>query len=272
MRLAREALTLARETRDPEALASVLARGWVLIDGSTPFLDELQALNDEAEVGRPRGREPGRLADALHDGAYYAACRGDRATFEEKLDEAARIYGTLRRPIFDWVVTQRRHRTAPSTTANCDRAEQLADADGRARPPRRRPRERHLRRLRRPAVPDPPRAGPPRRDGADCSPAWSESTPDIPLLRLVLHRRAGRDRPTRRGPPALRMAHRQRLRERSARPRVRRHAVRARALRLRPPATHGAPATTSTSIWHPSRARSTGADRRSPTPTTSGWR
>ncbi len=104
MVLARDALTLARETRDPEALALVLARGWVLIDGSTPFLAELQALTDEGEsVARDMGN-PARLADALHDGAYYAACRGDRATFEAKLDAAARIYGTLRRPLSDWVV------------------------------------------------------------------------------------------------------------------------------------------------------------------------
>ena len=79
MRLAREALSLARETRDPDALALVLSRGWVLIDGSTPFLDELKALNDEAEAVAREVGDPVRLADALHDGAYYAACRGDRA-------------------------------------------------------------------------------------------------------------------------------------------------------------------------------------------------
>src|SRR5258705_3327407 len=103
MRHAREALTMARETRDPEALALVLARGWVLIDGSMPFLDELQALTDEGElVAREMGNQHG-LADALHDGAYYAACRGDREVFEARLDEAARIYATLRRPLSDWV-------------------------------------------------------------------------------------------------------------------------------------------------------------------------
>jgi hypothetical protein len=102
--VAREALALARETRDPEALALVLTRGWTLIDGSVPFLDDLKALNDEAEsVARDAG-DPVALADALHMNAFNAACRGDRATFEARIDESARIYTSLRRPLFDWTV------------------------------------------------------------------------------------------------------------------------------------------------------------------------
>ena len=101
--IAREALALARETRDSEALALVLTRGWTLIDGSVPFLDEMKALNDEAEsVARDVG-DPAALADALRMNAFNAACRGNRAMFEAKLDEAAGIYGSLRRPLFDWI-------------------------------------------------------------------------------------------------------------------------------------------------------------------------
>jgi len=102
MRLAQEALALARETRDPAALAPVLARAWTLIDGSVPCLDELQTLYEEGEYV---ARECGNLVD-LHDVlrlvGYTAACRGDQATFETKLDEAARIGDSLRRPTFDF--------------------------------------------------------------------------------------------------------------------------------------------------------------------------
>ncbi|HEY5173916.1 MAG TPA: hypothetical protein VIK54_19475, partial [Acidimicrobiia bacterium] len=103
MRLAREALALARETRDPEALSVVLSRGWALIDGSKPFDVELGALQEEAEaVARATG-DPVALAEALHYNAFGAACRGDRTTYEAKLDESVRIFSALRRPLFDWV-------------------------------------------------------------------------------------------------------------------------------------------------------------------------
>jgi class 3 adenylate cyclase/tetratricopeptide (TPR) repeat protein len=183
MALAREALTLARETRDPEALALVLARGWVLIDGSTPFLDELQALTDEGEsVAREMGNTA-RLADALHDGAYYAACRGDRATFEAKLDAAARIYGTLRRPISDWTVNNDATHRAEHH-GDLDRAEQFSG---------------HTVELgRRADIPENAvfvvvggqlyqirRAQGRLDEMVPTLAALSESTPDIPLLRLV---------------------------------------------------------------------------------------
>jgi class 3 adenylate cyclase/tetratricopeptide (TPR) repeat protein len=103
MRLARDALALARETRDPEALAIVLTRGWVLVDGSTPHIDELQALQEEAEaVARELGN-PAALAEALHYRAFNAAMRGDRALFEQMFDESTRLYDSLRRPYYDWV-------------------------------------------------------------------------------------------------------------------------------------------------------------------------
>src|SRR5207244_9401204 len=44
MRLAREALAMARETRDPDALSLVLARSWALVDGSKPYAAELESL------------------------------------------------------------------------------------------------------------------------------------------------------------------------------------------------------------------------------------
>jgi class 3 adenylate cyclase/tetratricopeptide (TPR) repeat protein len=103
MQVAREALALARETRDPDALATVLARGWVLVDGSKPHVEELRALHEEAEgVARELGN-PAALAEALHYRAFSAALCGDRALFEEKLAESTRLYDSLRRPMYDWI-------------------------------------------------------------------------------------------------------------------------------------------------------------------------
>jgi class 3 adenylate cyclase len=184
MRLAREALALARETRDPDALSNVLSRGWALIDGSVPFLDELESLNAEAEsVARAAGNSAA-LAEALHLGAFSAACRGDRAAFEARLDESGRIYTALRRPAFDWIV----HCAAVA------RAEHLGELD-------------RAERLALQTTEIGRRAGHPesaavvtaggqmyqirRAQGrldemVDALAALAESTPDIPLLRLVL--------------------------------------------------------------------------------------
>lgn len=125
MRLARQALALARETRDPDALALVAAHGWALVDGSVPCLDELQALHHEAEGAARTSGNPATLAVALHMGAFSAACRGDRAAFEAKLDESMRLYDALRRPYFDWIT----HNDATARAehhGDLDRAEQLA--------------------------------------------------------------------------------------------------------------------------------------------------
>jgi class 3 adenylate cyclase/tetratricopeptide (TPR) repeat protein len=103
MRSARDALTLARDTHDAEALTAVLTRGWALVDGSRPYLDELRALVDEAEAVARESGDSAELAEALHYGAFNAACRGERAQFEEKFDESKRLYDSLRRPYFDWV-------------------------------------------------------------------------------------------------------------------------------------------------------------------------
>ena len=183
MRLAREALTMARETRDPGALALVLARGWVLIDGSLPFLDELQALTAEGEaVAREIGNQQG-LAEAIHDAAYYAACRGDRDVFEAKLDEAARIFGTLRRPMSDWVANNDIVNRAEHF-GELERAEQFAaqtvELGGRADVP-----ENGILVVAGGQLYQIRRAQGRLDEMLPTLAALSESTPDIPLLRLV---------------------------------------------------------------------------------------
>ena len=48
MRLAREALTLARETRDPGALNLVLRRSWSLVDGEHAVPAEIDSWSTKA--------------------------------------------------------------------------------------------------------------------------------------------------------------------------------------------------------------------------------
>ena len=142
--------------------------------------------------------------------------------------------------------------------------------DRRVRPPRRRPAQCHLERRRRPALPDPPRAGPARRDGATARrPGRGDA--DMPLLRLVLTGRARGDRPNRRGPAALHVARRQRMRQRAARHRVPGHAVRARPHGVRHPATRRQLLDYIYERLAPFAGTFNWSGQSSPTPTTSGW-
>ncbi len=50
MQLAREALMIARESQDPNALHLVLTRSWALLDGSQPMVGPVETLAAEAEV------------------------------------------------------------------------------------------------------------------------------------------------------------------------------------------------------------------------------
>ena len=103
MRVGREALAMARTTRDPQALSAVLAAGWVLVDGSVPFLEEVGRLNDEAEAVARKQQDPVALVRALRGQMFNAACRGRKDEFDERLEASARIVDGLRRPLFSWL-------------------------------------------------------------------------------------------------------------------------------------------------------------------------
>jgi tetratricopeptide (TPR) repeat protein len=112
MRLGREALALARETGDPDALSTVLTRAWALIDGSEPFWPELRSLYEEAErVAREAG-DPADLAGALHFSGFAGACRGERALADDKIAESIRLHDSLRRPYYDWTACLQRQALA----------------------------------------------------------------------------------------------------------------------------------------------------------------
>ncbi len=100
--LANEALAMARRTRDPDALSQVLVRAWALIDGSSPFLDQLAALNAEAERAAIQSGDPVALVAAHRGTGFVAACVGDRDEMQARFEIASRMSSELRRPYHLW--------------------------------------------------------------------------------------------------------------------------------------------------------------------------
>jgi hypothetical protein len=100
-RLATDALAMARETGDPEALKAALLGGWTLIDGSSPFLDEMRSLYDEAES--QAGDDP--VANLyVHRGQLaFAAVQGDQAEMRRRLAMVLDIADDLRQPRFEFI-------------------------------------------------------------------------------------------------------------------------------------------------------------------------
>jgi class 3 adenylate cyclase len=125
MRLAAEALELARATRDFEAVGLVLRRSWALLDYSAPRVDEMLALYDEAEVNALETKDPGALWDVLRGRAYTSACRGDGAALVENLQAAQRVVDTMRRPRASWLMRSDIAALA-AFHGELDRAEQVA--------------------------------------------------------------------------------------------------------------------------------------------------
>src|SRR5436190_20276867 len=102
MRLAREAIELARDVHDQATLSVVLARSWASLDGSKPMGAELEPLLAEAaSIAREAG-QPEAMAGALTTAAHMAGIRGDRAALAAPPGQAARIRDALRRPPLNW--------------------------------------------------------------------------------------------------------------------------------------------------------------------------
>lgn len=125
IRLAQEALTLARSTRDPEALSLVLRKSWALLDGSKPFWEAFEPLLEEAEsVVRDIG-DSAALAEVLRSKAFMAASRGNGEAFSSNLAAASQLRDALRRPRLNWTIRNDDAALA-CFVGELDRAEQLA--------------------------------------------------------------------------------------------------------------------------------------------------
>jgi class 3 adenylate cyclase len=125
MTLAREALTIARESQDPVALNLVLTRSWALLDGSQPMVGPVETLVAEAEAVARETGDPGELVNVLQIKAFMAACRGDGAAAIAHFDERKRIADGMRRPRLDWL-TRCNAAAMAAFFGELERADQLA--------------------------------------------------------------------------------------------------------------------------------------------------
>jgi tetratricopeptide (TPR) repeat protein len=98
MTLAREALDVARETRDPDALGYVLTRSWTLIECSRPWHVEFGALIEEAEVVARDAGDTDALRAAKNFSLFIAAMVGDRAAVDARLAAYVRVCDQVRTP------------------------------------------------------------------------------------------------------------------------------------------------------------------------------
>ena len=239
MSLAGASLDLARAIGDEDALTTVLMRAWALLDGSTPYHDELERLNDEAlQIARRRGDTLVEW-EVLTNRGFLAGCRGDGDCVRSELR-----------------IRSRADRRTP--TADGDLADAKSDGGARGLPGRSghggaagnggdgartqgRPHGSADHRCPRcPALPDPDGARPDRRAGRNSREPGRGVAVRHRLARCV-GRRAHRDRPDRRGTGALPVARRRRLRPGRQGCRVQRHPVRAGPDGLPDPAGRGRP-------------------------------
>ncbi len=226
MRMAGEALAMARETRDPEALSRALVRSWSLIDGSQPILPIMIQLNDEAEAVARETGDPVARFHATWGRAWYRAAMGERDEFDRCVAEVVGIAESLRQPLLRYtaMVLETGHATY---AGNLDDAERLTfetfaygESAGVSEENRRGGAGRR-------ALRDPVRARTHRRARARDRGARARPTGRAGVAGRA-RGRAGRVAPPRRRTTALPLARRRRLRERPARRRVPRHGVRPR--------------------------------------------
>jgi hypothetical protein len=124
-KLAREAIEMARATRDPEAITLALNSAWTLVDGSRPFWAELEALFDEAETVARDADYPAALASSHRAKAMAAAVRGDRAEMDRRLTAARAIRERLREPAQQFSILAD-DASAVGFAGDLERAESLA--------------------------------------------------------------------------------------------------------------------------------------------------
>ncbi len=98
MALARDALEMARATRDADALGHVLGRSWAMIDASQPWHIDFKPLLDEAEVVMSEGGDALMIREVHRFKTWIAAMLGDRAEMELRFDAYCRVVDQVRRP------------------------------------------------------------------------------------------------------------------------------------------------------------------------------
>ena len=95
---AREALEMARTTRDPETLGYVLTRSWPTLDGTRPWHTEWKAVNEEAEVAAVETGDTRALLEVHNYLTWIAAMMGDRPELERRFEAYVRLADQMRTP------------------------------------------------------------------------------------------------------------------------------------------------------------------------------
>jgi class 3 adenylate cyclase len=98
MALAREALEIARATRDRDALGHVLARSWAMIDASGPWHVDFRTLLDEAEIVASESGDAYVTSEVHRFKTWIAAMVGDREEMESRFAAHCRVVDQMRRP------------------------------------------------------------------------------------------------------------------------------------------------------------------------------
>jgi hypothetical protein len=98
MALAREALEMARSTRDSDALGHVLGRSWAMIDATQPWHVDFKDLLDEAEAVVSETDDAFVVREVHRYNIWLAAMRGDHDEMESRFDLYCRVVDQMRRP------------------------------------------------------------------------------------------------------------------------------------------------------------------------------
>jgi class 3 adenylate cyclase len=98
MALAREALDMARATRDSEALGHVLGRSWAMIDATRPWHVDFKDLIDEAEAVTSETGDASVIREVHRYNTWLAAMQGDRDEMESRFEAYCRVVDQMRRP------------------------------------------------------------------------------------------------------------------------------------------------------------------------------
>jgi tetratricopeptide (TPR) repeat protein len=98
MALAREALEMARSTRDSDALGQVLGRSWAMIDATQPWHVDFKILLDEAEAVATETGDAFITREVHRYNTWISAMVGDYDEMESRFAAYSRVVDQMRRP------------------------------------------------------------------------------------------------------------------------------------------------------------------------------